>query len=320
MNKLPMTVIGGYLGAGKTTLINRLLQEDHGLRIMVLVNDFGAINIDADLLISSDEDTLELANGCVCCTMGAELFTAVGKVLDRPDRPDHLVIEASGVADPARIANVARAEPDLRYAGIVTVVDGENCAELLGDPQIAPQIEDQIACADLLAISKTPHDATLTDRLRDLNAKADIAQTDHLPSAALLLCGHDIPVTQDEPHLHYSKWSHVSDQAIDPAELSHAIKHRPAALYRMKGWVRGPNDQGALVQVAGSQIEITPISQPEQTTLVGIGLATRLSDSDCSNWWTQVTANRAETPRVLPQPVLTGATFKGLTPAQGSFE
>jgi len=76
--RLPLTVIGGYLGAGKTTLINRLLTEDHGLRLMVMVNDFGTINIDADLLESADKDTLRLTNGCVCCTMGGDLFMAMG--------------------------------------------------------------------------------------------------------------------------------------------------------------------------------------------------------------------------------------------------
>ncbi|MDP5350234.1 MAG: GTP-binding protein, partial [Paracoccaceae bacterium] len=121
--RLPLTVIGGYLGAGKTTLINRLLREDHGQRVLVMVNDFGAINIDADLLVSADGDTMTLTNGCVCCTMGADLFMAMGDALDRRPRPDHLVIEASGIADPARIATAARAEPDMAYGGIAVVVD-----------------------------------------------------------------------------------------------------------------------------------------------------------------------------------------------------
>ena len=141
---LPLTVIGGYLGAGKTTLINRVLAGDHGLRLMVMVNDFGAINIDAQLLASATDDRMELTNGCVCCTMGADLFLAIGDVLDRPEHPDHLLIEASGIADPAKIAQVAKAEPDLTYGGIVTVVDGLNIAALLADTQIAPQIETQI--------------------------------------------------------------------------------------------------------------------------------------------------------------------------------
>ena len=104
--RLPLTVLGGYLGAGKTTLLNRLLSEDHGQRILVMVNDFGAINIDASLIAAASSDTLTLSNGCVCCTMGADLFMAMGDALDRRPRPDHLVIEASGVADPAKIADI----------------------------------------------------------------------------------------------------------------------------------------------------------------------------------------------------------------------
>ena len=285
MTQLPMTVVGGYLGAGKTTLINRLLSDDHGLRIMVLVNDFGAINIDAELLISADDDTIELANGCVCCTMGADLFMAVGKVLDRPDRPDHLIIEASGVADPARIANVAKAEPDLRYAGIVTVVDGKNCAALLQDEQIGPQIASQIACADLLTISKATPGEALQTHLRDINERAMITQSVDLPSAAILLCGQDMPAATDEAHLHYAKWSHVSDLTYDRDTITAALALRPQALYRLKGWLKGADGQGVLLQVAGDEIELTPIPQPAQTTLVGIGLATRLSQDDCATWW-----------------------------------
>ena len=136
MTDLPLSVIGGYLGAGKTTLINQLLTGDHGRRLAVLVNDFGAINIDAALLQSASEDTIALTNGCVCCTMSGDLFYAIGDMLDRQPRPEHILVEASGIADPAKIAAVALAEPDLSYAGIVTVVDGQTAGDLLADPQI----------------------------------------------------------------------------------------------------------------------------------------------------------------------------------------
>ena len=111
--RVPCTIVTGFLDAGKTTLINRILAEDRGLRLVVLVNDFGAINIDARMLASSSEDTIALTNGCVCCTMSADLFVAVGKVLERAQKPDHLIVEASGIGNPARIANLALAEPEL---------------------------------------------------------------------------------------------------------------------------------------------------------------------------------------------------------------
>ncbi len=149
MNQLPLTVVSGYLGAGKTTLINQLLAERHGLNLMVMVNDFGAINIDQALISKQDKDVIALTNGCVCCTMGADLFMALGDALDRRPRPDHLIIEASGIADPMAIANTAIAEPDLSYAGIITLVDGASISDLLSDPLISPQVTQQISASDL---------------------------------------------------------------------------------------------------------------------------------------------------------------------------
>ena len=109
MTGIPLTVIGGYLGAGKTTLINQILRDPQGKRYLVMVNDFGAINVDAALLVSADEDTIQLSNGCVCCTMGADLFLAIGDVLDGD-------MDGSISCDPA---------DHLVYQGIITVVDGE---------------------------------------------------------------------------------------------------------------------------------------------------------------------------------------------------
>jgi G3E family GTPase len=154
------------------------------MRLLVMVNDFGAINIDAALLASQTDDTLTLSNGCVCCTMGADLFMAVGDVLDRAERPDHLVIEASGIADPARIAQVAQAEPELTYGGIVTVVDAQGYPALVEDPQIGPQVAGQVRVADLICLSKTTgQQAALELKLSiqsgaqvfDLNAVSDLA-------------------------------------------------------------------------------------------------------------------------------------------------
>ncbi|MBU3751789.1 MAG: GTP-binding protein, partial [Mycobacterium sp.] len=101
---IPVTVIGGYLGSGKTTLLNQALRQSGGQRITVLVNDFGTINIDGDLIAADDGDTITLTNGCVCCMIGSDLMTALWSVRDREDPPDHVIIEASGIADPAPIA------------------------------------------------------------------------------------------------------------------------------------------------------------------------------------------------------------------------
>ncbi len=290
--RLPMTVVGGYLGAGKTTLINRLLAAPHGARLMVLVNDFGAINIDAELLQSADEDTLTLTNGCVCCTMGADLFMAIGDVLDRVPRPDHLIIEASGIADPAKIANAAVAEPELRYGGIVTVVDGQCYPSLSHDPQIGPQIRDQAACADLLLVSKVNSvSGSLALALTAGNRAAKILSTDADDVGTLLLSICDVapPKASLSPsHPGYMHWQYQGCLALSRPKLEAALACRPKGIFRMKGFVRASEDSGWLLQVVGQNVSISRVGAVDATQLVGIGLQDQVSVKDCDDWWNGV--------------------------------
>ena len=288
--RLPLTVIGGYLGAGKTTLINRLLREDHGARIMVMVNDFGAINIDADLLASADDDTLTLTNGCVCCTMGADLFMAMGDALDRHPRPDHLVIEASGIADPARIAAAAKAEPDMAYGGIAVVVDALHWPGLADDPQIGAQIRGQVAVADLLLVSKAEAGlpGSLSARLAGLSAapQLDLAR---LPAVAPLILGGLSPLqgkAAPAGHPAYLGWSHEGPEVLDRAALLAKLEAAPAPLYRIKGLVRAPDGPGWEVQVVGRNIAVKPALDPvTQTRIVAIGPQAGLTRADVAAWW-----------------------------------
>lgn len=287
MTPLPLTVVAGYLGAGKTTFINRLLSGDHGLRLMVLVNDFGAINIDAALMASATEDTIALTNGCVCCTMGADLFMALGDALDRRPRPDHLIVEASGVADPARIANAALAEPDLAYAGILTVVDGQQIEELSRDALIGPQIRDQITCADLIVVSKlTTLPEPLNKSLSEISdAAIVVAETLPDPSALLFSMPSTAPTSGTNPHPAYQGWSYDGPATIAHAALRDVISARPKSLFRLKGLVRDPSGTGWEVHAVGQSISITRNATEKCTQLVAIGLADLVDLTEVDTWW-----------------------------------
>lgn len=284
MNRLPLTVIGGYLGAGKTTLINRLLAEPHGQRVLVMVNDFGAINIDAALLTSSSEDTLELSNGCVCCTMGADLFMAVGDVLDRSPRPDHMVIEASGISDPARIAQVALAEPDLSYGGVVTVVDALNYDALARDVQIGAQVRGQVDVADLLMVSKAT-DAALPTSLG--LPKAPVLNLADVDDVAPLILGAPLgqaPKLLAEAHPAYIAWS-ATAAPMARTTLQAKIDSRPKGLMRFKGFVQGPDSTGFEVHCVGPTSSIKKANDISKTEVVGIGPKGRIDKATLDVWW-----------------------------------
>ena len=249
---LPVTVIAGYLGAGKTTLVNHLLRHPGGRRLVVLVNDFGELAIDAELIEVEEAGMLTLANGCVCCSLGGDLYNALVQVLGMEPQPDHLVIEASGVAKPARIANIARAEPDLALDAVVTLVDAENFPCQLADARLADSVTDQVAAADLVLVNKTdlvsPDDlATLKARLHTIAAARPVMTciSAAVPVDTVLGVGGLVRVEglapgQAEAHDHdhedgYRRWSHESTTPFDREKL----KQGPGGLPR-----RRPQGQG----------------------------------------------------------------------------
>ena len=151
---VPLTVIGGFLGAGKTTLLNALLAQADGRRIAVLVNDFGDLQIDAALIAQSSATTIGLRNGCVCCSLAGGLINALSESLAIDPRPDHVVVEASGVSDPRRIAQVARAGAGFSPEATLVVVAADQIETLARDRYVGDTVIAQLAAADLLILNK----------------------------------------------------------------------------------------------------------------------------------------------------------------------
>lgn len=155
-NPIPVTVLTGYLGSGKTTLLNRILSGDHGKRYAVIVNEFGEIGIDNDLIVESDEEIYEMNNGCVCCTVRGDLIRVVEGLMRRPGRFDAIVVETTGLADPAPVAQTFFMDDDVRAKtrldAVVALADAKHLPLRLKDSREA---EDQIAFADVVLLNKT---------------------------------------------------------------------------------------------------------------------------------------------------------------------
>ena len=172
-----VTVLTGFLGAGKTTLVNHLLSTDHGRRIAVIVNEMGEIGIDGDLIVSSDEEVIEMANGCVCCTLSVrnDLTATIRKLLARPEPPDYVVIETSGAADPVPVTQalfVDELSDRIAVDGIVTMVDAKHVdahLDAFGPDPPDSRVVDQILCADRIVLNKT--DLVGPDALRRTAAR-----------------------------------------------------------------------------------------------------------------------------------------------------
>lgn len=289
---LPVTVIAGYLGAGKTSLVNHLLRHAGGRRILVMVNDFGELNIDADLLESADDDTITLSNGCICCTMGTELFYALSDALDRRPRPDCLVIEASGVAEPEKIAAAAHAEPEMRYCGVITMADAANIGPLLADRMIGQQLAAQLTAADLILLTKTDiADETASRRAIGAVAKAPVLLA---PRGAV-----DVDLILDRPETDapmpevggdhgstYVSWS-AKGGDVDETALKAFLAAPPDGLYRFKG--RLTTKTGAIeAHLVGHVWEIARIPEIEATRAVAIGLATSFDVNAMAKAWRRI--------------------------------
>ncbi len=244
---IPVAVITGYLGAGKTTLLNRLLTARHGQRLAVIVNEFGAAGIDGGLVLAPEEQILELSNGCLCCSVRTDLLDTLETLLKRKDRLDGIVIETSGLAAPAPVAQVFMLDDDindaLKLQGIVTVVDALHHAQnLLAGPEAA----EQIACADTILLNKA--DLTTATQLTALRAELEAAA----PGAEIYKTAHcDMPLEllfRSGPALPRRRFAAAGAPHAAPVQAVSLESHKMLSSAAFMGWVR------AVIQREGNRL------------------------------------------------------------------
>jgi G3E family GTPase len=294
---LPLTIIGGFLGSGKTTLLNHLLVSPHGRRLVVLVNDFGRINIDAALVASQTDDMITLSNGCACCAVSADLTNNLIEIAEREPPPEAIVLEASGIAEPNGIIQTALTNPAIRLDGSLVVVDAETMQEFAEYPLTSRLFHNQIMAADLIVLSKVD--------LMDESQRAEARQwlPAHYPDKrvieavngdvpAELVLGidskRDVQAEASTPTDHVHDFESVSftiNEPLDGDRLHAFLEALPEALLRAKGVLNLAEEpsQRTIYQRVGKRWSYTPAEpwgdETPHSSLVFIGPPWLLDES-----------------------------------------
>ncbi len=267
MNRVPVLVVGGYLGAGKTTFINACLSG--GLRdAAIIVNDFGSVNVDASLIASRHGDTLELTNGCVCCSVGTSLAETLFTILDRPVQPSMIIIEASGVADPASVAAFTHLQ-GLAPVGVLVLVDSNEATQTAVHPLVGRTFERQVRAANVIALTKTDiapddrRDAVLSLVTR-LNPSAPVVTAAPSMLADLVTDERQAPQPSGDTDLHspFSTVLHDPGPSCSRQDLDDYLAALPPSVVRAKGIVALVDGSCVLVQRTGTHTSVTPTDLP----------------------------------------------------------
>jgi G3E family GTPase len=291
---VPVTLLTGFLGAGKTTLLNRILNGQHGLRVGVLVNDFGAINIDAELVEGIEENTIKLTNGCVCCEIRDDLVQSLEELLTRTDAIDYVLLEASGIADPEGIVMTfldQRYERLLRLDSVTCIIDAEAVFTHGDDENLNMLKLRQIGFADLVVLNKVDlvgpeHIEVIREWVgHHLNRIRIIESTRcDVPLEILLSVGRFDPanVLSEHQHLHehahFDTWSYESERPFSLEALKEMVRRQlPAEVYRCKGivYAADSSDKRLALQAVGRRTEISKLDEWGERTprsqIVAIG-------------------------------------------------
>ena len=276
MERIPFTVIGGYLGAGKTTLLNHILRHNDGRRFALLVNDFGSINIDAELIENQDGETINLANGCVCCSLAGGFILGIDTLLKRDPLPDHIIVEASGVADTRQVAQYG-SMPGLVLESVIIVADAELVREKAQDKYVGQTVTQQLNSADILILNKVDlvddgQRQAVREWLAQVVPHSRIYETQQgvVPLELLLnpetgrairpaVHGHE-PARQVHAGAEFVTWSYVGDAPLQRRPFERFLGELPESVVRAKGFLNLQDDpeRRTIFQLVGQRWVLSP--------------------------------------------------------------
>ena len=287
--QLPVTVIGGYLGSGKTTMVNHLLRNANGLRLAVLVNEFGELAIDEDLIEAEEDDIISIAGGCVCCSFGSDLTGALMELAKLVPQPDHVLIESSGVAIPSAIAGSISLLEGFRTDGIVIVADAETVQSSAGDKYMSDTVLRQIADANIIVLNKTDlvSQAHLSETKQWLglqNSGARVVETTHsIVPPSVILDSFLVHEALAVPHFEASNLEMMTinfEKPVDAKKLAKKLADDDLGLIRAKGFVTSLKGQNTLIQVVGRRWETSPAPDNKLSGIVCLGFKSMISKQD----------------------------------------